>query len=237
MGYDLRDWALNVEHPCLKPRTRQVLAAICTVAHDEHGMFWMRGKRLITEHLPDMSYAAYKNHLSILVRNDLLIKTEHGGGRTSTGRGTPNRYRVNSPVVTSPNPEQTRQPDISKSPEALAPQLEVDVEQPLVDADLVHRRVEELLAVGITPEQMMTFLQVVSETFMASQNRSDDGETGKLMLPVDEKQVSSSYQLEGNRSRQLTCSDEETGKLSEKQVSSSDLFDRNRSRQLTPPSL
>ena len=35
MGYDLRDWALSVEHPCLTPRTRQVLVAISTVAHDE----------------------------------------------------------------------------------------------------------------------------------------------------------------------------------------------------------
>ena len=68
MGYELQRWALTEQHPCLTPRTRLVLAAICMVSHDDHGEFWMRGKRLISEHLPDMSYSSYKNHLGVLVR-------------------------------------------------------------------------------------------------------------------------------------------------------------------------
>ena len=87
MGYDLRDWALPVEHPCLTPRTRQVLAEICFVAHDEHGEFWMRGRNFLDENIPDMSYGAYRNHLSVLIRNGLLLKTEHGGGPTNRGHG------------------------------------------------------------------------------------------------------------------------------------------------------
>ena len=108
MGYDLSHWAQTVEHPCLTPRTRQVLNAICMVAHDEHGEFWMRATRLISEYLPDMSYGGYRNCVSRLVTNGLLIKTEQGGGRTSNGRGTTTRYRVNSPVVRNPYPRAGR---------------------------------------------------------------------------------------------------------------------------------
>ena len=116
MGYDLSRWAQHVSHPCLMPRTRQVLAAICMVAHDDHGEFWMRGQKFLEENLPDMSYGAYRNHLSILVRNGLLLKIWHGGGPISHGNGKTTRYRINSPVVQNPHPAQTALPDIVKSP-------------------------------------------------------------------------------------------------------------------------
>ena len=170
MGYRLREWALNADQPCLKPRTRQVLVAICLVAHDEHGEFWMRGKKLIAEHLPDMSYAAYKNHLSTLARNGLLIKTAHGGGWTSSGRGTSNRYRVDSPVVKNPHPAQTALPDIVKSPEASPPQPEVEEQTP-VDASAVHQRIDEMLATGITNEQILIILEATEELLIGSRNK------------------------------------------------------------------
>ena len=52
MGYELSKWAKNLDHPCLTPRTRQVLVGICLIALDEHGEFWMRGKQLIAQHFP-----------------------------------------------------------------------------------------------------------------------------------------------------------------------------------------
>ena len=125
MGYDLRDWALHAEHPCLTPRTRQVLAEICFVAHDEHGEFWMRGRNFLDENIPDMSYGAYRNHLSVLVQNGLLLKTGHGGGSTNRGRGTTTRYRVNSPAVRNPQPAQHVLPEIVRSPAALQRSTEV----------------------------------------------------------------------------------------------------------------
>ena len=120
MGYELSNWAQTLEHPCLTPRTRQVLSAICLVAHDDHGEFWMRGKRLIEEYLPYMSYGGYRNCLGRLVRNGLLIKVEHGGGRTSSGRGTTTRYRVNSPMVRNPHPAQGVLPEITRAPDGQA---------------------------------------------------------------------------------------------------------------------
>ena len=160
MGYRLSRWALNVEHPCLTPRTRQVLAAICLIAHDEDGQFWMRWQKFLEKNLPDMSYGAYRNHLSSLVRNELLIKTAHGGGSTAQGHGTGNQYHVNSPVVQNPYPDRGVLPDIVKSPETAQPQPDVD-EQTLVDANAVHRRVDELLVKGITSEQILGVLEFV----------------------------------------------------------------------------
>ena len=247
MGYDLRTWALNIEHSCLTPRTRQVLVAICFVAHDEHGEFWMRGKRLILEHLPDMSYGTYRNCISTLVQNDLLIKIAHGGGRTAHGRGTGNQYRVNSPVVRNPQPDQGVLPDITKSPDALLLQPEVDEQTP-VEASAVHQRVDELLATGITPEQMLAFMEFVEETMKSSQNRSrPDRETGHegdglsrnrsrtvtSFSDVPEKQVTDNDQFVRNRSSAMTSFDEETGHENEKQVTGNDEFVINRSLSVT----
>ena len=94
MGYELSGWAQTLEHPCLTPRTRQVLNAICLVAHDDHGEFWMRGKRLIEKYLPDMSYGGYRNCLGRLVRSGLLIKS-------STAAGVRHRDGARPPVIGS----------------------------------------------------------------------------------------------------------------------------------------
>ena len=142
------------------------------VAHDEHGEFWMRGQKFVDENLPGMTYGAYRNHLSTLVRNGLLLKVEHGGGSTSGGRGTTTRYRVNSPVVMTPHPGQGVLPDIPKSSQAPPAHLEVSDEQPSVSAIEVHQRVDELLAAGITTEQMVEILKAVSETLTGSINLS-----------------------------------------------------------------
>ena len=142
------------------------------VAHDEHGEFWMRGQKFVDENLPGMTYGAYRNHLSTLVRNGLLLKVEHGGGSTSGGRGTTTRYRVNSPVVMTPHPGQGVLPDIPKSSQAPPAHLEVSDEQPSVSAIEVHQRVDELLAAGITTEQMVEILKAVSETLTGSANMS-----------------------------------------------------------------
>ena len=142
------------------------------VAHDEHGEFWMRGQKFVDENLPGMTYGAYRNHLSTLVRNRLLLKVEHGGGSTSGGRGTTTRYRVNSPVVMTPHPEQGVLPDIPKSSQAQPAHPEVSDEQPSVSAIEVHQRVDELMAAGITTEQMIEILKAVSETLTGSINMS-----------------------------------------------------------------
>ena len=233
MGYDLRDWALRVEHPCLTPRTRQVLAAICLVAHDEHGKFWMRGKNLIEEHLPDMSYGSYRNCLSRLVRSGLLIKTEHGGGRTAAGGGTTTRYRVNCPLVRNPHPEQGVLPEITRSPDAQArpPEPEAGDDRLSVSAGDVYQRVSELLAVGITPEQMMTFLEAVAETMTGSRSTS---RTDEETCHEPEKPVMIPDRFSRNTSRIVTCSGRETRHDSEKRVTDHDRFSRNTSQIMTP---
>ena len=182
MGYELSGWARTLEHPCLTPRTRQVLNAICLVAHDDHGEFWMRGKRLIEEHLPDMSYGGYRNCLSRLVRNGLLIKIEHGGGRTTSGRGTTSRYRVNSPVVRNPHPAQGVLPEITRAPRRPGPTPRARSQRRPelhVSAGDVYRRVDELLAVGITPEQMVAFLEAVAQIVTGSKNMSRHSEVAR----------------------------------------------------------
>ena len=248
MGYELSRWAKNLDHPCLTPRTRQVLNAICLIALDEHGEFWMRGKRLIAEHFPDMSYGTYRNCISTLVRNSLLIKTAHGGGPTTYGRGTGNQYRVNSPVVQNPHPAQTALPDITKSPEASPPQLAVDVEQKApIDAGAVHRRVDEILATGITPMQMLAIMEFVEETIASSPNMSRSGEqTGHeddglsvnrssvmtSLSEVDDELVTDNDQLEPNSSRLVTSLDKQT---SHEQVIGCDISEDNWSRSVTSP--
>ena len=209
MGYDLSHWAQTVEHPCLTPRTRQVLNAICMVSHDEHGEFWMRATRLISEYLPDMSYGGYRNCVSRLVTNGLLIKTEQGGGRTSNGRGTTTRYRVNSPVVRNPYPEQGVLPEITRSPEAQPPTLEARNESHTTSAVDVYQRVEDLLAAGVTPDQMLAIMKVVEDTMTGSRDVSDSPQN-------------------------LTHSDEETCNDSGKPVTNHDRFDRNLSQSMTP---
>ena len=172
MGYDLRDWALHAEHPCLTPRTRQVLAEICLVAHDEHGEFWMRGRNFLDENIPDMSYGAYRNHLSVLVQNGLLLKTGHGGGPTNRGHGTTTRYRVNSPAVRNPQPAQHVLPEIARSPEALKRSEEVAEDRHSVSAIEAHQHLDELLAAGITPERLVAMMKAVGASLTGSPDMS-----------------------------------------------------------------
>ena len=200
MGYDLSRWAQHVSHPCLMPRTRQVLAAICMVAHDEHGEFWMRGQKFLEENLPDMSYGAYRNHLSILVRNGLLLKIWHGGGPISHGNGKTTRYRINSPVVQNPHPEQTALPDIVKSPEAQPPALEVNSEPAVSPTIKMYMRLEELLEAGVTPEQMLEMLETMSV------NMSDDG----VDMSDNGLDLSGGVTCSPDLSGDVTCLDAET---------------------------
>ena len=220
MGYELSGWAQTVEHPCLTPRTRQVLSAICLVAHDDHGEFWMRGKRLIEKYLPYMSYGGYRNCLGRLVRSGLLIKVEHGGGRTTGGRGTTTRYRVNSPVVRNPHPAQGVLPEITRAPDAQArfPEPESSDERNSVSASDVYRRVDELLAVGVTPERMMESL-----------------ESGEETCHDPEKHVTDHDRFPTNTSQIVTCFGRETRHGPEKHVTDHDRFLRNMSQIMTPP--
>ena len=238
MGYDLSRWAQTVEHPCLTPRTRQVLNAICFVAHDEHGEFWMRATRLISEYLPDVSYGGYRNCVSKLVKNGLLIKIEQGGGRTTGGRGTTTRYRVNSPVVQNSHPEQGVLPEIVRSPEAQPPNLETSNKSPTTSAADVYQRVEGLLVAGITPDQMLAILKVVEDTMTGSRDVSaslqnmthSDGET----CHDSEKPVINHDRFDRNVSQSMTGSDEETCNDSRKPVTNHDRFSRNLSQSMTP---
>ena len=219
MGYNLRDWALSVVHPCLTARTREVLVTICKVAHDDHGEFWMRGQKFVAEYLPNMKYSTYRNHLTKLVQNDLLIKVEQGGGRTAYGGGTTTRYRVNSPAVKEKQPAQNVLPEITRSPEALpAPPVE-SVQPDLDGATQVRRRVEELLSLGIRPEQLLAILKVVEETLGQSDR-----------FPDEQRNLSDSVRnlsdLEGN------LSDSEQRNLSDSDLNLSD-FQRNLSEKRT----
>ncbi len=230
MGYDLRDWALRLEHPCLTPRTRQVLAEVCLVAHDEHGEFWMRGRNFLNENIPDMSYGAYRNHLSVLVRNGLLLKTGHGGGPTDRGRGTTTRYRVNSPVVRNPQPAQHVLPEIVRAPEALQRSSEVTDERRSVSAIEAHRHLDELLADGITPEQIVAMLKAVSATLTGSPDMSGDVTCSGQMsgLPEEHVRLNMSDGVTGSAdmsagltgSAEQTC--QETGHVRTEHVSSRD---------------
>ena len=236
MGYELSGWAQTVEHPCLTPRTRQVLNAICLVAHDDHGEFWMRGKKLIEEYLPDMSYGGYRNCLGRLVRNGLLIKIEHGGGRTTAGRGTTTRYRVNSPVVRNPHPAQGVLPEIARSPDAQARPSEPQVggERLHVSADDVHRLVDALLAVGITPERMMALMEAASETMTGSENMSRHA---RETFHGPEKHVTDHDRFPQNTSKIVTSFGRETRHGSEKHVTDHDRFLRNMSQIMTSPQI
>ena len=257
MGYELSRWAKDLDHPCLTLRTRQVLVAICLIALDEHGEFWMRGKRLIAEHFPDMSYGTYRNCIGRLVKGGLLIKTAHGGGPTAHGRGTGNQYRVNSPVVHNPHPAQTVLPDIVKSPEALPPPPAVDVKQTPIDANAFHKRINELLATDIAPEQMLAIMEFVEETVGSSQNRSSTvtnagEEDAELVIDSDQseqdssslmtspgemgdRQVIDSDQSEQDSSFTMTSCDKRTAHENGEQVTDSDVFEENRSFTVTSP--
>ena len=189
MGYDLRDWALRVEHACLTPRTRQVLAEICFVAHDDHGEFWMRGRKFLNENIPDMSYGAYRNHLSILVQNGLLLKTRHGGGPTNRGHGTTTRYRVNSPAVRNPQPAQHVLPEFVRPPEALSWSPEATDERPSVSATEAHQHLDELLADGVTPERIVAMLRTDSSTLTDSPDMSGGVTCSGQMPEIPEEPV------------------------------------------------
>ena len=257
MGYELSRWAKDLDHPCLTLRTRQVLVAICLIALDEHGEFWMRGKRLIAEHFPDMSYGTYRNCIGRLVKGGLLIKTAHGGGPTAHGRGTGNQYRVNSPVVHNPHPSQAVLPDIVKSPEALTPPPAVDVKQTPIDANAFHKRIDELLATDIAPEQMLAIMEFVEETVGSSQNRSstvtNPGEEDAEQVIVSDqleqdsssgmtssgeagdRQVIDDDQLEQDSSSTMTSCDKRTGHQNEELVTVSDISEENWSLSVTSP--
>ena len=257
MGYELSRWAKDLDHPCLTLRTRQVLVAICLIALDEHGEFWMRGKRLIAEHFPDMSYGTYRNCIGRLVKGGLLIKTAHGGGPTAHGRGTGNQYRVNSPVVQNPHPSQAVLPDIVTSPEASPPQPAVDVKQTPVDANAFHKRINELLATDIAPEQMLAIMEFVEETVGSSQNRSstltnagevdaeqvidsDESEQDPSSLmtspgEMGDRQVIDSDQSEQDSSFTMTSCDKSTAHENGELVTDSDVFEENRSFTVTSP--
>ena len=193
MGYELSRWAQTVEHPCLTARTRQVFSEICMVAHDEHGEFWMRGQKFVSEHIPGMSYSAYRNHLNALVKNNLLIKVAQGGGRVAYG-GSTTRYRVNSPVVKNPHPPQGVLPDIPKSPEAQPPTPEVSVEPATRPAIEVHQRLDELLSAGFTTEQMIAAIESVQDSPTDSINLSEkrtgsDEEPDLTQITLSDSQV------------------------------------------------
>ena len=257
MGYELSRWAKDLDHPCLTLRTRQVLVAICLIALDEHGEFWMRGKRLIAEHFPDMSYGTYRNCIGRLVKGGLLIKTAHGGGPTAHGRGTGNQYRVNSPVVHNPHPSQAVLPDIVKSPEALPPPPAVDVKQTPIDANAFHKRINELLATDIAPEQMLAIMEFVEETVGSSQNRSSTvtnarEEDAELVIDSDQseqdssslmtspgemgdRQVIDSDQYEQDSSFTMTSCDKRTAHENGELVTDSDVFEENWSLTVTSP--
>ena len=163
-----------------------------------------------------MSYGTYRNCIGRLVKGGLLIKTAHGGGPTTYGRGTGNQYRVNSPVVQNPHPAQTVLPDIVKSPEASPPQPTVDVEQTPIDANAFHKRIDELLATDIAPEQMLAIMEFVEETLGSSQNRSS---TVTNAGEKDAELVIDSDQLEHNSSSAMTSS----GEMRDRQVIDSDI--------------
>ena len=258
MGYELSRWAKNLDHPCLTPRVRQVLNAICLIADDEHGEFWMRSKRLIAEHFPDMSHGTYRNCLSRLVRNGLLVKMEHGGGRTTYGRGKTTRYRVNSLVVENPHPAQSVLPDIIRSPEAQPPILEASNEQDVNATIEVQQRIAEWLSAGITHEQILETLKATRESLLGSpvNMSSPDGEKRheiekhvtdddmyqqNMSSPAGgtvheaEKHVTDDDKFPRNMSRAMTGFDEAAYRDEEKHVTANDRFQRNMSSAMTPP--
>ena len=231
MGYELQRWAQTFNHPCLTPRTRQVLSAICLVAHDEHGEFWMRATRLINEHLPDLSYGGYRNCVSRLVQNGLLIKIEQGGGRTTGGRGKTTRYRVNSPTVSNPHPDQGMLPEITRSPDA-SPSAPMRREaSQTTTADAAHRRLDELITAGISPEQIIAIMQAVEDTLTPSPTEPDVAETCHDV----EKPVTDHDRIPRNLSQSMTGSEGETCHDVEKPVTDHDRIPRNLSQSMTSP--
>ena len=190
----------------------------------------MRGRNFLSENIPDMSYGAYRNHLSILVQNGLLLKTGHGGGPTNRGRGTTTRYSVNSPAVRNPHPAQHVLPEIVRSEEALPRSPEVTDERVAVTATEAHRHLDELLAAGITPERMVAMLKSVNTTLTGSQNMSDDMTcSGQLPdLPEEHVRLNMSGDVTGfpNMSDGVTGSAVQTcqksGHVSPEHVSSPD---------------
>ena len=156
MGQKLHRWAQSLDHPCLTRRRREVLGAICLVADDESCLFEMSGRRLIAEHIPDLSYGNYRNIVSNLTRNDILEKVAQGGGRTSNGRGRASRYRVKvataKPYLLESKPVHRQEPE---------PKVETGVSQVLLKTLWVHQKVDALLSAGITPETLVDALDAL----------------------------------------------------------------------------
>ena len=252
MGYGLQEWAQKVEHPYLTPRRRQVLAAICLVAHDDHGLYWMGGERLIEERLQDLSYGTYRNILSKLVEYGLLIKVARGGGRTSGGRGKPYQYRVNSPIVRNSQPEQSVLPEIVRSPEALPAETDESSEMPATSMSGVYQKLEALLEMGFTPDQMSMILDTVASAIPdisdaetghqdakhVTQNDMQTRNMSPRMTSKDdepEKHVTSDDMQSGYMSSLVTCIDENPMPETEKHVTLSDKNQGNMSLSVTPP--
>ena len=152
MGQKLQRWAQSLDHPCLTERRREVLGAICLVADDESCLFEMTGRRLIAEHVPDLSYGNYRNIVSTLTQNDILKKVAQGGGRTSGGGGRASRYRVNYATV---------KPYLMNKVSADLPKMDTGVSQVLLKTLWVHQKVDALLLAGATPEALVDALDAV----------------------------------------------------------------------------
>ena len=251
MGYGLQEWAQNVKHPYLTPRRRQVLAAICLVAHDDHGLYWMGGERLIEERLQDLSYGTYRNILSKLVEYGLLIKVARGGGRTSGGRGKPYKYRVNSPIVRNSQPEQSVLPEIVRSPEALPAETDESSEMPATSMSGVYQKLQDLLDMGFTPDQMSMILDTVAGAIPdisdaetgprdAKHVTEDDMQTRNMSPRMtskgdkSEKHVTQNDMQSGYMSSPVTCIDENPRPEIKKHVTLSDKNQGNMSLSVTP---
>ena len=199
----------------------------------------MRGKRLLAEYITDMSYGTYRNCLSRLVQNDLLIKIEHGGGRTAHGRGTATRYLVNSPAVHNSQPPQGVLPEIARSPDTQPPKPESSNDTLDSSAIDLYERIEGLLAAGITAEQIHAIIDVVEATLTGSQDLPE--QQRNMSRPDEEtrhdpeKHVMHDDRFERNTSRTMTGFSEETRHDPEKHVTDNDKIQRNPSRSVTSP--
>ena len=180
----------------------------------------MNSKRLIAENFPNLSPAAYRNHLSKLVELGLLTKLEHGGGRTSGGRGKSSRYLVISPVVKEKRPPQGVLPDIPRSPEAEPPALEVSQERENIDAGAAHRRLDEMLAAGISPAQIVALLDANAGTLIESTDNSVRG-------PDAEGTGRETRQIQAETRKVQTETRHKNWRVSEKHATKSGEFPRN----------
>ena len=148
-------------------------------------------------------------------------------------------------------------PDIVKSPEASPSPPAVDVKQTPIDANAFHKRISELLATDIAPEQMLAIMEFVEETVGSSQNRSSTvtnagEEDAELVIDSDQseqdssslmtspgemgdRQVIDSDQSEQDSSFTMTSCDKRTAYENGELVTVSDVFEKNWSLSVTSP--